>query len=138
VHTSTNEIDILVSLEPSSQFVPALRLWGPHFICECKFHQSHVSTTWVDKLLGVMKKHGSNTGLLISRKGIAKTGPGVGIRHTLQLYAAMTPYTYILPFDFNDINSCINGENLLRLINLRHIEIRTSSAKLTAATDDRR
>lgn len=132
VHTSTNEIDILVSLGPSANFVPALRLWGTHFICECKFHQTYISTSWVDKLRGVMQKHGANTSLLISKKGIAKHGPGAGIRQSLQLYAAMAPSAYILPLDFDDLLSCVNGENLLQLINKRHIEIRTSTAMLSA------
>lgn len=132
VHTSTNEIDILVGLGPSANFVPALKQWGTHFICECKFHQTHISTTWVDKLRGVMQKHGANASLLISKKGIAKNGPGAGIRQSLQLYAAMTPSSYILPLDFEDLTNCVNGENLLQLINKRHIEIRTSTAILTA------
>lgn len=133
VHSSTNEVDILVLLKPSSQLVPALRLWGTHLICECKFHQTHISVTWVDKLRGVMGKHGSEVSILISKKGIAKTGPGVSIKHTLQLYAAMTPSAFILPIDFDDINQCLKGENFLKLLNKRHVEIRAATAKLTAA-----
>ena len=51
VQTNTNEIDILVALGPSSSWVPALRMWGTHFVCECKFHETHVTTTWVGKLI---------------------------------------------------------------------------------------
>src|SRR5690349_15152572 len=38
VSTTTNELDILIQLGPSAQFIPALRLWGTHCICECKYH----------------------------------------------------------------------------------------------------
>lgn len=132
IQTSTNEVDVLVTLGPSSTIVPALRMWGTHFICECKFHDSHVSTTWVGKLSTLLATHGASVGILISKKGIAETGRGRQICHLIEKLAIKPSPTFIVTLDFADLRGCIAGDNVLELIVRRFIEVRTSTAKLTA------
>lgn len=134
VQTNTNEIDILVALGPTSSWVPALRMWGTHFICECKFHETHVSNTWVSKLNTVLQTHGATVGLLISKKGIASTGRGTAIHHQLQMLAISPQARFVIPIDFSDIQRCIAGDNILSLIVSRFIEARVGIAKFTTLT----
>ena len=134
LQTSTNEIDVLVSLGPSSSIVPALRMWGTHFICECKFHDSHVSTTWVGKLSTLLETHGASVGILISKKGIAHTGRGRQICHLIEKLAIKPSPTFIVTLDFADLQRCIAGDNVLELIVRRFIEVKASIARLTALT----
>ncbi len=129
VQTTTNEIDILVELGPSATWVPALRLWGSHFVCECKFHDTHLTTTWVGKLNTVLQTHNVSVGLLISKKGIAGTGRGTQIHHLLQLLAVATPARFIIPIDFSDIQRYLTGENILSLITRRYVEAKSGIAK---------
>ncbi|VEB41384.1 Uncharacterised protein [Chromobacterium violaceum] len=125
VHTSTNEIDILVSLNPLSLVVPALRRWGTHCIAECKFHDSYVTIGWVSKLHTVMTTHGASVGMLFSKKGIATTGRGVNIRHALQMLSLSN--AYIIPFDRRDIVNVINGKNFLCALHDNYVETQIGS-----------
>lgn len=132
VQTNTNEIDILVALGPTSSCVPALRMWGTHFVCECKFHDTHVTTTWVGKLNTVLQTHSATVGLLISKKGIASAGRGTQIHHQLQILAISPQPKFIIPIDFSDLQRCIAGENILSLVISRFIEARAGVAKFAA------
>jgi hypothetical protein len=125
VQTSTNEIDILVKLNPFSLIVPALRTWGGHCIAECKFHDSYMSTSWVDKLNTVMQTHGATVGILFSKKGIATTGRGVNVRHKIHLLSVMK--SYIIPFDRRDVVDIANGENFLNILSNNFIEAQMGS-----------
>lgn len=132
VHTSTNEIDILVTLGNSANWISTLRHWGTHFVCECKFHDKHISTNWVGKLNTVLTTHGAHVGILISKKGIAPIGRGTQIRHQLQLLAVAPPPHFIIPLDFADLRRCAAGENLLSLLSKRFVEVRTGAVNFAA------
>lgn len=130
VASSTNEIDLLIALGPSASFVPALRHWSTHCICECKFHTTYVQNDWVSKLNTVLQTHGTPVGLLFSRKGIAAAGNGAKIRNLLQLLANSGQPAFILCLDWDDLMACVNGENFLKLVSQRFVEVRTGSRKL--------
>lgn len=130
--SATNELDILVTLGNSSSWVRAMQNWGTHFICECKFHDTHITNTWVGKLNTVLLTHGATVGLLISKKGIAPIGRGTQIRHQLQLLAVATPSHFIIPLSFEDLLRCAAGENLLALISKKYVEVRTGVANFAA------
>lgn len=131
IQTTTNEIDVLVEVGPTGLFAPALRDWGTHFVCECKFHESHVSTTWVGKLATLLQLHNAKVGLLISKKGIAPSGRGANIHHHIQMIGVSALQKIILPIDFSDIERCANGENILHMIVRRFIEARSAIAKFS-------
>ena len=131
ISSSTNELDLLVVLGPSATFVPALRSWNTHCICECKFHTTYVQNDWVSKLNTVLSTHGAPVGLLFSRKGIATAGNGARIRSLLQLLANGQQPSFILCLDWIDLESCVAGKNFLQLISERFVEVRTGSRKLS-------
>lgn len=133
VNSTTNELDILVVLGPSSKLVPAMRDWGSHCICECKYHDSHVSTNWVTKLNTVLQTHGSQVGILFSRKGIASKGRGAQIRQLQQLLAVSGTPRYIVSIDSDDLLACTNGQNFLKLVVQRFVEMRAGVEKLGLA-----
>lgn len=130
VITSTNEIDILVQLGPSALFVPSLRLWGTHYICECKFHSTYVKNDWISKLNTVLETHSSSVGVLFSRKGVADRGNGAKVRTALQFLANKATPVFIITFDWSDLEACVAGENFLKIISERFISIRTGSKRL--------
>lgn len=120
VQTTTNEIDILVGLGPTSLFVPALREWGACFICECKSERGHFSVTWVDKLATVLQIHGTKVGVILSASGPKKTGNGRRAIEKIRLLAVLQQF--IVPLDLGDVARCMNGTNGLRLLVTRYLE----------------
>jgi hypothetical protein len=131
VTTSTNEIDILILLGPTSKHVPALRSWDTHYVCECKYHSTYVKNDWVSKLNTVMQTHGTKVGLLVSRKGIQNSGNGAKVRNLLQLLANSAQPSFVLTVDWRDFEACANGKNFLQLLSERFVEVRTGSQKLS-------
>jgi hypothetical protein len=120
VQTTTNEIDVLVGLGPTSLFVPALREWGVSFICECKSERGHFSVTWVDKLSTVLETHGTKVGVILSASGPKKTGNGRRAIDKIRLLAVLQKF--IVTLDLDDVTRCLNGTNSLRLLTTRYME----------------
>ena len=125
IPTATNQLDVLVTLGPSSAVVPAFREWGTHFICECKFHDKGVSVEWVQKLESLLGTHGAKVGLLISKKPITKGGRG-NIAHKLQLFAMKG--AYILCLSREDLDKCAAGEGIIQILVDRYISIQMGIA----------
>lgn len=134
VQSSTNELDFLIMLGPKARWIPAMRGWGDHCICECKYHATHVSTNWVTKLNTVLQMHGAAVGILFSKKGVAPKGRGSQIRHTLQLLAAGPTPTFILCVDFDDLLACANGEKFCRMVSARYMEVQAGLDRLSLAS----
>jgi len=120
IATSTNQLDVLVSMGPSSGIVPAFREWGTHFICECKFHDKGVAVDWVQKLESLLGTHGSKVGVLISKKPISKGTRG-NIPHMLQLFAIKG--TYILCLSRQDLDKCVAGDGIIQMLVDRFISV---------------
>lgn len=130
VRTTTNEIDLLLKLGQRSSWIPQLRSWGSHCVAECKNHKTHVKVDWVDKLAALLPTHGAHVGLLFSRKGVRHKESAGGVRHKLQLLAVAGSGTFILCFDWDDLERCAAGENFLRLLTDRFVEVRAGIRKL--------
>jgi hypothetical protein len=130
VNTTTNELDWLVQVGPTGQHVPALRQWGTHFICECKFTHDFVTVTWIDRLNTVLQTHSASVGVLMSSKGMTNRGRGVAAKNQMRLLAAMTPSRTIISVDTTDIHACANGHNFLQLLAQRYIEARIGADPL--------
>lgn len=95
ITTATNQLDVLVKLNPTSSIIPALRNWGEFFICECKFHDKGVDNTWLHKLKSILDIHGAKVGILIAKKGLARTGRAGNQHHLVQLMAAQDRYILV-------------------------------------------
>lgn len=128
VTTATNQLDLLVQIQPSAMIVPAFRMWGTHFICECKFHDSGVKVDWVQKLHSLLTLHGANVGVLISKKGSALTGRGVNIKHMVQLIAIQN--RYILNITREDLDHCIKNGGLLQMLVDKFVAIQSGISTL--------
>jgi hypothetical protein len=134
IQTPTNELDILVELGPKCGFFPSLREWGTHSICECKSNQDTFSVTWVDKLAGVLDKHAARVGIVMGTRAPLKKGNGQRALESIRLYAIKN--RTIIVVDLNDVNRCLNGENALKLIVRRYLEIRTGTEKYRLLSDN--
>lgn len=133
IQTPTNELDILVELGPKCGFFPCLREWGAYSICECKSNQDTFSVTWVDKLAGVLDKHGAKVGIVMGTRAPQKKGNGRRALESIRLYAIKNRTIIVL--DLEDVNRCLNGENALKLIVRRYIEIRVGTEKYRLLAD---
>ncbi len=125
VTTATNQLDLLVQLAPTSSVVPAFREWGAHFIAECKFHDTYVTSTWIEKLQAILMTHGSRVGLLISRKGIAAAGRGRNVIHLMQMLAVQN--YFVLCLDLDDVRRCATDGGILQLLVNRFTEARVGA-----------
>jgi hypothetical protein len=132
VQTPTNELDWLVQLGPMAQFVPALRLWGTHFMCECKSEDVYVSVTWVQKLAEIIQNHGASVALLLSMRGLAVKGNAKRAVNAIQLLSVQNKV--IVCLDFEDVRQCVTGTNFLRLLSQQYTAARNGVAKLKALT----
>jgi len=127
IQTDTNELDILIEHGPMCSFFPSLREWGTHSICECKSNKDTFSVTWVDKLAGVLDKHAARVGIVMGTRAPQTRGNGQRALESIRMYA-ITNRTIIV-LDLADVERCLNGENALKLISRRYIEIRTGTQK---------
>ncbi|MFZ6642172.1 hypothetical protein ACO0LL_20780 [Undibacterium sp. TC4M20W] len=121
VFTDVNQIDVLVTLQPNASIVPSIRKWGDRIICECKFHDKGVSVDWVEKLATILGNNSASVGILISKKGIARKGPGANTTHLLHLLAVQGKF--IISLSRNDLEDCVNGSGLLELLVDRYVEV---------------
>jgi hypothetical protein len=127
LQTDTNELDFLVALEPISALMPVLRAWGTHFICECKSTEAF-STTWLQKLYAILNLHGSNVGLVLSKKRPSKLGNGARAHAAIGRVALLGKT--IVTFDLEDVESCAAGTNFLVLLRNRYVEIQAGINEL--------
>jgi restriction endonuclease len=130
VQTTTSEIDILVEIGPSGTWIPALREWGTHFLCECKFSHDHVSIQWITNLNTVMQTHNASVGVFFATKGVTGRGNGARAKRLIEDLSIMTPGRFILCVDSTDLNLVAQGQNFLSLISHRYMEVKANTGKL--------
>jgi hypothetical protein len=123
--SSTNQIDVLVTLGPMALAVPIFHKWGTHFVCECKFHNKGVSIEWIQKLESLLGTHGANVGILVSKKPISKGTRG-NIAHALQLYAMKG--VYIICLSREDLDKCAAGDGLIPMLVNRFVSVQMGVA----------
>ncbi len=130
VHTSTSEIDLVVQIGPSGQVIPALRDWGTHFLCECKFSNEHVSIQWVTNLNTVLQTHNANVGLLFTTRGLTSRGSGARASRQIEILAVMSPARFIVCINSEDMHACGSGFNFLLLLSQRYMEVKASTGRM--------
>ncbi|MGJ5814874.1 hypothetical protein [Paludibaculum fermentans] len=126
VATTTNEIDLLVQVGLSIQASPAIRQWGPHFLCECKLVKTGINANWVGKLNSVLELHSAEVGILISSSG----APRGKVKTQIHMHAFKTPPRVIVCISLAELQECENGRNLLKLLSTRYVEAKTGAAGL--------
>jgi hypothetical protein len=134
VATTMNEIDWLVEMGPTADWLQSTREWGTHVICECKCGSQKVTGDWVTKLGGVMESSQARVGFLISSKGLGKTGGSIKIRFKLQLLAAVDPKRFILCMNTEEVRQSVADGKFLRLLCQRYIETKSGVARVLSMT----
>lgn len=116
VRTGTNEIDIIVSINPVGTLVNAselLELNGNTFIIEGKNYSEPVGVTWTGKFAHLMKSHDINYGIIFSKKKI--TGINKDNKLTWQEAAGLCKKLYlkenrlIINITLEDIKFALNN-----------------------------
>jgi hypothetical protein len=130
VNSSTSEIDWLVQIGPTAALIPALRDWGTHFLCECKFSHETVSIQWVTNLNTVLQTHNANVGLLFTTRGLSNRGNGVRAVRQIEMLSVMTPARFIVCVNAEDMHLCGNGFNFLQLVSQRYVETKANTGRL--------
>lgn len=133
IQTDTNELDILLELGPTCSMFPALREWGALSICECKSNKDTFSVTWVDKLAGVLDKHTAKVGIVMGTRAPNGRGNSSRALQSVRFYAIKNRTIVIL--DLADVQKCLNGENALKLIVRRYLEVKSGIAKYRLLAD---
>jgi hypothetical protein len=132
VNTPINEIDWLVQIGPTGKHLTAIREWGTHFICECKFVNKSVNVTWLGKLRSVIQTHGANVAILMSSKGVSKKGRSSAVRYTIQMYAVMPHPVVIICLNMEEVKASLASRKFLQLISQRFVEAKAGVKPLQA------
>lgn len=75
VHTSSNEIDLLVNLTDKGKYIipKYYNYLGDQFLCECKNYKRNLNVTYVGKFYSLIKSTNSKIGILFTVKGVTGT-----------------------------------------------------------------
>ena len=130
INTSTSEIDLLVQIGPTAMVIPALREWGTHFVCECKFSHDHVSIQWITNLGTVLQTHNSSVGLLFTSRGTSTRGNGARAVRQIEMLSVMMPARFVICLNSADLHACGSGVNFLRLVSQRYMEVKANVGRL--------
>lgn len=130
IRTSTNEIDLVISLTILGKYLRSLNIipnWIPDsFLIECKNYSKKIGVTYIGKFYSVIKLSNHNLGLFISTNGITgynnnkltwSNGAGLIKKITLKHSESANPI-YIIPLDLKQIaDSMVKSKgNILKTI----------------------
>jgi hypothetical protein len=118
LRTSSNEIDILVRLNPKGRQLlkHGLEISHEKFIAECKNYDKRIASTWVGKFASLMSYTQNSLGILFNYHGLSGSGwvNGTGLTKKLLLKDSKT---YIIDFNIDDFNQLATGKSFNGLIN---------------------
>ena len=122
VRTRTNELDQLVSLNPSGKFFAKNGLisnYFENFICECKNYNKKVSVTYVGKLYSLMQTCNLNFSILFSYYGVTGSGWNDSSGLIRKIYLSTNGShnnSCIIDFNLTDFKAIKDGDNLLDIV----------------------
>lgn len=118
LRTSSNEIDILVRLNPKGRLLlnHGLEVSQDRFIAECKNYHTGIGPTWVGKLASLMEYTQNSLGIIFSYHGLSGKGwkDGIGLAKKLLLKDSKT---CIIDFSIDDFNQLATGKSFNGLLN---------------------
>lgn len=125
LHTTTNEIDIFVTLSPlgkllCSHGVISSRL--KRFLIECKNYDKSISVTYVGKFCSLLLTNSTKLGILFSYHGVSGRGwnDASGLIKKFYLHKENEDDRYcIIDFSISDFEAISNGDNLLNIIDAK-------------------
>lgn len=126
LHTSTNEIDLLVSWTEAANAVGANREFrdlGNSFLCECKNYNKKVDVTYVGKFCSLLTAAGQKFGVMVAWKGV--TGEGWNDASGLIKKFALGEKRYVVVIDRNDLKRIYDKkDNLYALLNEKYLALK--------------
>ncbi len=117
IRTSSNEIDLLVTLsDKGKMIVPKLfSFLGEKFLCECKNYSSTLSVTYVGKFYSLLKATNSKIGILFTINGVTGINNWKDSKAFIRK-VALKEDVAILVFEINDYKEI--KENNIQFLDL--------------------
>ena len=123
LHTSTNEVDLLLKIKPGTNLI--IKTFYPNlanleFIGECKNYQKKIDVTWIGKVHSLLCLHKFDVCLLFSRYGFTgrKWDAGKGLARKI----ALKENKYVIDINFNDLEK-LTKMSIIELINNKYYDI---------------
>ncbi len=107
---------------------------GDPLLCECKSENVHVRVAWVDAMGTKIQTHGAHVGVILSQKGVGRTGNQRRAAEQIRLLSLAPPPRVVLSIDQQDVNFCIGGGNFLQLLSNRYVEAKAGADKFRMLT----
>lgn len=136
IHTSTNEIDVLVKLsDVGKQYEQYIDMKGQYLLAECKNYGTEsskkkktIGVTWVGKFCSLLLfQTNARVGILFSHDGLAGRGKWDSAKGLVRKFhyfkEADSDKLYILDFNSNDFERLVNGECFLDLFHQKVEEL---------------
>lgn len=132
LHTSTNEIDQLITLSRVGKlFKEWIEIGGEFFLGECKNYDGKVSVTWVGKFYSLLKTTSEcSLGVLFSYHGLTGTGWNDATGLTKKLFLAKElaeKRIYIVDVNKTDFELIREGYNLIELLEKKMLALKTDT-----------
>ena len=125
IRTSTDQIDLLLKVEPAGLRLPLLRAVGTQFIGEAKCHTARPSGTMVTDFAGTLKKHNTTFGVLFV---YCKEGP---IRSECRLSISLLwKESQVVPFGRAQLARVLKGEPFFRVLRDQHANTQNHMLRL--------
>ncbi|MHC9001020.1 hypothetical protein [Enterococcus bulliens] len=124
IHTSTNEVDLMIIATPKTQLLTKIyynELTDLKIIGECKNYNKKVDVTWIGKVYSLVKLHNYNMCVLFSRKGF--TGNKWTYGEGLVRKIALKDNLFILDINLNDLKQ-LNNQTIFDLLNAKLMSIK--------------
>jgi hypothetical protein len=131
VQTSTNELDWLVMLGPFHVYIPVLRTWGTHFICECKMTKKALDTNWVTRLYALTQTHNTRVAVLLTAKEAGNKGNSSRTLTSIREYSLIPSPGFILRISLGEIETCVVlGQSILEIISEKYMQLALRTERL--------
>ena len=134
VRNSSNEIDILMKLNPMSESLISESVksyFADYSLGECKNYNRGVDVTWIGKFYSLLSYTNLRLGIIFSYHGVTGKNPcdgGKGLIEKIHLSNSFN--TLILDFSLKDFESIVTEEKNLHLILCEKIDVARSTFSL--------
>ncbi|MCD2370828.1 acetylglutamate semialdehyde dehydrogenase [Bacillus sp. BS3(2021)] len=122
IHTSTNEIDQIITLNSKGRFFREqgiLDLKFDTFLAECKNYNKKIGVTWVGKFWSLLNSSCTTLGIMFSYHGLTGSGWRDSVGLTKKIYTAKEnprEKIHIIDINITDFEKISEGTSLLNLI----------------------
>jgi hypothetical protein len=127
IHTSTNEIDQLITLSfEGREFRKHINIQGEHFISECKNYNGSISVTWVGKFYSLVHLSHCRLGVLFSYNGLSGQGWADSVGLTKKIFLskeALERKIYLIDFKYEDYERIADGASFLELLEAKMLAL---------------